>query len=53
MLGLFSIVMEFSDDGDLYQKIVQHQKEKSYFSTLSNQHHYQDNSDIMNTRPPN
>ena len=23
--------MEFSDDGDLYQKIVQHQKEESVF----------------------
>ena len=23
--------MEFSDDGDLYQKIVQHQKEESLF----------------------
>ena len=27
-----SIIMEFSDDGDLYQKIVVHQKEKTSFS---------------------
>lgn len=26
-----SIIMEFSDDGDLYQKIVQHQKEETMF----------------------
>lgn len=27
----FSIVMEFSDDGDLYQKIVQNQKQEIFF----------------------
>ena len=26
-----SIVMEFLDDGDLYQKIVEHKKKKQYF----------------------
>ena len=30
-LLFFSIVMEFSDDGDLYQKIVSHQKAGTYF----------------------
>ena len=28
---LYSIVMDFSDDGDLYQKIVQHQKSNTTF----------------------
>jgi NIMA (never in mitosis gene a)-related kinase 1/4/5 len=28
---LFSIVMEFLDDGDLYQKIVAHQKSNTNF----------------------
>ena len=27
----FSIVMEFLDDGDLYQKIVDHKKKKQLF----------------------
>ena len=27
-----SIVMEFSDDGDLYQKIVHHEKSNTSFS---------------------
>ena len=27
--------MEFSDDGDLYQKIVQHQKSKTHFDEES------------------
>jgi hypothetical protein len=30
-LHLFSIVMEFADDGDLYQKIVEHKKRKELF----------------------
>lgn len=29
--GLLSIIMEFADDGDLYQKIVHHKKEKMLF----------------------
>ena len=28
---LFSIIMEFADDGDLYQKIVDHKKKKELF----------------------
>jgi hypothetical protein len=28
---LFSIIMEYSDDGDLYQKIVNHQKSHTQF----------------------
>lgn len=28
----FSIVMDFSDDGDLYQKIMQHQKDQTTFA---------------------
>ncbi len=27
----FSIIMEFADDGDLYQKIVDHKKKKDLF----------------------
>ena len=27
-----SIVMEHADNGDLYQKIISHQKSKTYFS---------------------
>ena len=30
-LHLFSIVMEYADDGDLYQKIVDHKKRKELF----------------------
>lgn len=29
---ILSIVMDFSDDGDLYQKIVQHQKDNTNFT---------------------
>ena len=29
---MLSIVMDFSDDGDLYQKIVQHQKDNTNFT---------------------
>ena len=28
---LLSIIMQFADDGDLYQKIVEHKKKKQYF----------------------
>lgn len=28
---LSSIIMEFADDGDLYQKIVDHKKKKELF----------------------
>ena len=27
----FSIIMEYADDGDLYQKIVDHKKSKQLF----------------------
>lgn len=30
-LLLSSIIMEFLDDGDLYQKIVEHKKKKQLF----------------------
>ena len=30
--ALHSIIMEFSDDGDLYQKIVHHQKSHTHFT---------------------
>lgn len=29
--NIFSIVMEFADGGDLYQKIVENKKKKKYF----------------------
>lgn len=28
---IHSIIMEFADDGDLYQKIVEHKKSKQLF----------------------
>jgi len=31
LLNSFSIIMEFADDGDLYQKIVDHKKKKELF----------------------
>ena len=31
LLAYFSIIMEFLDDGDLYQKIVEHKKKGQYF----------------------
>lgn len=31
MVLIFSIIMEFLDDGDLYQKIVDHKKKKQLF----------------------
>jgi len=30
-MAAFSIIMEFADDGDLYQKIVDHKKKKELF----------------------
>ena len=29
--AFFSIIMEFADDGDLYQKIVERKKKKEHF----------------------
>ena len=31
MIKLFSIIMQYADDGDLYQKILEHKKKKQLF----------------------
>ena len=38
MVGLTSIIMEFCDNGDLFQKILQHHKDQTRFDEHGRRH---------------